>query len=124
MEVGQFLNTLDNAIDLISKQDFMTKKMRMALLVQNLNFMQKFMFNENGISEILGKQIVNVSNLIEKNKVVFDNELISIEEYNNNGKKLLTKLVKILNPTEKKKKASKIDVYSLRAGLATIDNEN
>ncbi|SMP16416.1 hypothetical protein [Chryseobacterium profundimaris] len=117
------LKSLEKSVEILSKHDFLSKQTRVSIHFTFARFIDKFMIKSE-LTEFQIKSINSLSKLTEKNKSVFDNNLITVEEYNANGKKLLSKLVKILNPPEKKKKASKMDVYSLRAGLENIDNEN
>lgn len=119
----EILENLEKSVESIAKHNFLTRQMRASLHLTLARFIDKVILNGD-LSEFQVKCIENICKLIDKNKTVFDNNLISSEEYNTNGKKLLSKLIKILNPSEKKKKASKIDVYSLRAAVLNIENEN
>lgn len=118
--------TLESAVDTILKIDSLDKKQRTGTYLSLAGVFEKMLDREFNISEYQSKSIKHLCNLIEKNYSVHANCLITTKEYNENGRVLWIKIVEKINYITKPKikKASKIDVYSLRASLQNINNEN
>lgn len=78
------------------------------------------------VSDYHRNKVNQLCALIEKNLSVFNAGLIDQKEYTSNTTvlydKLKKQLIKFLAP--KIKTATKLDLYSLRANLQTLDNEN
>ncbi|MBV8327905.1 hypothetical protein [Chryseobacterium sp.] len=92
----------------------------------NIEISEGFIEEDDFMPQPQLKGIQYLKDLHEKNQMVYDNELISEDEYMGNilliRNKLKDKMVSFL--IAKKKKASKLDLYSLRAGIKNLDNEN
>jgi len=118
--------TLESAVDTVLKIDSLDNKQRSGTYLSLARVFEKMLDREFNISEQQSKSIKHLCNLIEKNYSVHANCLITNKEYNENGRVLWIKIVeKIKYITKPKiKKASNIDVYSLRASLQNINNEN
>ena len=92
----------------------------------NIEISEGFMEEDDFMTQPQLKGIQYLKDLHGKNQTVYENNLISEDEYIGNilliRNKLKDKMVSFL--ISKKKKASKLDLYSLRAGIKNLDNEN
>ncbi|SHL52341.1 hypothetical protein SAMN05444360_102180 [Chryseobacterium carnipullorum] len=117
---------LESAVDTVLKIELLENNHKSWTYLSLSRVFEKMLDREFNISEQQSKSIKHLCSLIEKNYSVYANCLITNKEYNENGYVLWVKIVeKIKYITKPKiKKASKIDVYSLRASLQNINNEN
>lgn len=122
----EFLESLERSIDKVIESELINKKQSIGTRMLLIKVMTKSLHDSLEVSTHVNKSIVNINKLIEKNHTVYHNGLITKVEHDNNGHILWLKLVKKLQNicSPKVKKASKIDVYSLRAGINSLDNQN
>lgn len=117
---------VERAIDKSRDLDSVTGHQAAQTYLALARIMDNSLNNERSISQAQEKALRYICDLIDKNFTVFKSGLISGKEYNVNGEKLFNKLVSKLNVIirPKTEKASKMDVYSLRAGIETLNHEN
>lgn len=123
---SDLLDTVENSINLVVKNRFITKKQRMGTHMLMIKVCMKFLSNSFNLTKYQHDSLLQVCKLIEKNNTVFYSNLISKDEYDDNVFTLWAKLTKklnyIINP--KVEKAKQLDVHLLRTHMINLNNEN
>lgn len=126
MKYGEVLTIIENAqeaFDTVREIKSIDKKLKVACCMVFLPILTRMMDKDINPPEEKLKVIQHLSALLIKNDSVYRSGLISKAEFEKNGIELCKNLYqKARDLREEPKKASKIDVLSLRANMQNLNN--
>lgn len=126
IELFELIEKTSDSVNIAVKNKLVDKNLRMYAKVKIINALIRLSSKSYELSNINQRKLSQLNGLVEKNRQVFENGLMNESEYDKNNLTLLNSILKIVAITTEHEttKMSKIDLYSLRAHMNNLNNEN